>query len=180
MNNPSAPNAKVISKPNANLLDTIRAIRMSVGNGLNDDELTRLLRQATLLTEAGFGFLSISGGVVTLSVPQQDLASWHPEKGWITPEKERIARAIAEKHEFSLSEPPDEPSDLRYPCFDEAKAHHHLVLSNRWEAIVIAHPYYLKVRMFGARPDSRYVSDAKESLPLAPDLLQNLSALYEA
>jgi hypothetical protein len=162
------------------LLDTIKAIRATVGDGLNDDELTHLLRQTTLLTEAGFGFLSISGGVVTLSVPHQDLSSWHPEKGWIVPEKERIASAIAEKYGLSLNEPPDVPSNFRFPCSDAANAHHHLELSNRWEAIVVAHPHYLKVRLFGATPDSRYVQDAKEPLPLGPDLLQDLSALYQA
>lgn len=180
MNDPSPPNANVISKPGTNLLDTIRAIRASIGDGLNDEELTHLLRQATLLTEAGFGFLSISGGVVTLSVPHQDLASWHPEKGWIVPEKERIARAIAEKHGLSLSEPPDELPSFRFPSSDAAGAHHHLELSNRWEAIIVAHPNYLKVRLFGATPASRYVRDAKETLPLGPDLLQDLSALYQA
>src|SRR5512137_343436 len=122
---PQAMNTPHITeaKPNRPLLDTIKAIRASVGDGLNDDELTRLLRQATLLTEAGFGFLSISAGVVTLSVPHQDLASWHPEKGWIVPEKERIARAIAEKHGLSLSEPPDELPSFRFPSSDAASAH---------------------------------------------------------
>jgi hypothetical protein len=47
-------------------------------------------------------------------------------------------------------------------------------------ANVIAHPTYLKVRLFGARPDSRYVGDAKETLPLGPDLLQDISALYQS
>lgn len=168
------------SKPTKPLLDTIKAIRATVGDGLNDDELTHLVRQTTLLTEAGFGFLSISGGVVTLSVPHQDLATWHPDDGWITPEKERIARAIAEKHGLSLSEPPDTPSNYLFPCPDEAKVHHHVELSNRWEAIVVAHPHYLKVRMFGATPDSRYAPNAKGPLPLASDLLQDLSALYQS
>ena len=117
MNNPSAPNAKVISKPNANLLDTIRAIRMSVGNGLNDDELTRLLRQVTLLTEAGFGFLSISGGVVTLSVPQQDLASWHPEKGWIAPRRRELPERLRKNTGFRSANHRTNRriSDIRFP-----------------------------------------------------------------
>lgn len=54
------------------------------------------------------------------------------------------------------------------------------VLSNRWETVVVAHPDYLKVRLFGARPDSRYVPDAKQTLPLSHDLLQDLAALYQA
>ena len=105
MNIPSPAKTNLTPKPGASLLDMIKAIRASVGDGLNDDELTHLLRQATLLSEAGFGFLSISNGVVTLSVPHQDLESWHSEQGWMPPEKERIAKAIAEKHRLSLSEP---------------------------------------------------------------------------
>jgi hypothetical protein len=42
------------------------------------------------------------------------------------------------------------------------------------------HPNHLKVRLFGATPDSRYVQDANESLPPGLDLLQDLSALYQA
>ena len=57
------------------MLDTVLAIRRSVGEGLNDHELTRLLREHTLLGEAGFGFLSFSEGLVTLLVPEQDLAA---------------------------------------------------------------------------------------------------------
>jgi hypothetical protein len=75
------------TKNNSHLLETILAIRSSVGEGLSDDELTLLLR-TTLLTEAGFSFLSFSRGLVTLTVPEQ---------GWIAPEKEMTARAIAEK-----------------------------------------------------------------------------------
>lgn len=180
MNTPCPAKTNASTKPGTNLLDTIKAVRVTVGDGLNDDELTRLLRQTTLLNEAGFGFLSFSKGFVTLSVPQQDRATWYPKDGWIVPEKERLATAIAEKHGLLLSEPPDEPSNCRYPSPDGSKGHHHLELSNRWEAIVIAHPNYLKVRLFGATPQGRYVAGAKEPLPLAPDLLQDLSALYNA
>ena len=60
-----------------------------------------------------------------------------------------------------------------------ANAHHHLELSDRWQTIVVAHPNYLQVRLFGTRADSRYMGDAKEPLPLGPDLLRDLSALYQ-
>ena len=60
------------AKTNNHMLERILAIRSSVGDGLSDDELTRLLR-TTLLGEAGFGFLSFSNGLVTLTVPEQDL-----------------------------------------------------------------------------------------------------------
>ncbi len=49
------------AKTNNHMLEKILAIRSSVGEGLSDDELTRLLR-TTLLSEAGFGFLSFSNG----------------------------------------------------------------------------------------------------------------------
>lgn len=179
MNNPSAPNAQVMSERSTHLLDAIRATRESVGDGLNDDELTRLLRQTALPTEAGFSFLSFCSGIVTLSVPHQDLANWHPEKGWIVAEKERLAGAIAEKYGLSLSEPPDESSSFLFPRSEAENIHHHMELRNRWDAIIVAHPNYLKVRMFGASPESRYVWDARTPVLLGPDLLQDLSALYQ-
>src|SRR5690242_5536056 len=94
------------SETNKRLLETILAVRSDVGEGLSDDELTLLLRSA-LLTEAGFSFLSFSRGLVTLKVPEQDPTSWYPEQGWIAPEKEMTARAIAEKYELSFYEPVD-------------------------------------------------------------------------
>ncbi len=179
MNTPRPAKTNPTRKAGASLLDTIKAIRASVGDGLNDDELTRLLRQATLLSEVGFGFLSISNGVVALSVPHQDLASWHSEHTWMPPEKEKIAQAIADKHHLSLSEPPSTASSFLYPSGEPVNPHHHLVFSNRWEPIVIAHPHYLKVRLFGAAPDARYDPNVRTPLPLSPDLLQDLSALYQ-
>jgi hypothetical protein len=180
MNNPIAPATEVISKPTPRLLDTIRAIRASVGDGLNDDELTRLLRQTVLPSEAGLVFLSFSGGLVTLAVPEQDPENWYSEKGWIAADKERIARAIAAKYGLSLCIPPDQSSRFLTPRSDSPTTRHHLELSNRWETVVVAHPSYLKVRMFGAPSSSRYLSDAKEPLLLGPELLQDLSALYPA
>ena len=57
-----------------NLLEAIRAMRESVGEGLNDDEFTRLLLlHEALSSEAGFSFLSFCDGIVTLSVPPQNL-----------------------------------------------------------------------------------------------------------
>lgn len=180
MNTPSARNTDVTAKPTTHLLDSIRAVRASIGEGLNDDELTRFLRQTGLPAEAGFAFLSISQEFVTMTVPQQNLANWYPEKGWIVAEKERIARAIAEKYELSLCESPDETSSFRFPSSDSSTVHHHLELTNRWETIIIAHPCYLKVRLFGTTSASRFLSDAKVPLLLGPELLQDLSALYQS
>jgi len=150
MNDTNTLRADVSFRPSPHLLDAIRTIRASVGDGLNDNELTRFLRDSALPTEAGFAFLSFADGFVTLTVPPQDLTSWYPEKGWIVPEKERIARAIAEKYQLSLHEPPDVDSSYVYPRPDSANPHHHLELGNREETAILAHPHYLKVRLFGA------------------------------
>ena len=68
------------AKKNSHILDTILAIHSSVGEGLSDDELTPLLR-TTLLTEAGFNFLSFSKGLVTITVPERDLTIGFPAQG---------------------------------------------------------------------------------------------------
>jgi len=170
---------KARSKPGIHLLAAIRSASESVGEGLNDDELTRLLLLDTELpSEAGFTFLSLSGGVVTLSVPHQDLAKGYPEQRWVTPDKENTAREIAEKYELSLCEPPDLPSNFLYPDPEQATAHHHLEFINRRETVVVAHPKYLKVRINRDAPDGTFHAKASRPLALGPELLQDLAALY--
>jgi hypothetical protein len=178
MNHPSPSNLS--AKPASHLLEGILAFRATVGDGLSDDELTRLLRQTTLLSEAGFGFISFSGGVVTLSVPPQEPARWYPENAWIAPEKERMARAIAEKHGLSFFEPPDQSAPFLSALHAASPSRHHLEFTNRREVVVIAHPHYLKVRLFGVSPDRRYIRDAQGPLAYSPDLLKDLSVLYRA
>jgi hypothetical protein len=178
MNDSQAHQRGINHKPGMHLLDTIRALRAGVGDGLNDDELTRLLRPILLPNEAGFGFLSFSGGFVTPTVPQQEQADWYQENGWVAATKERIVRAIAEKHQLSLSEPPDEAPSSLLPPVQPPGLHHHLEFSNRWETVVLAHPCYLKVRLFGARSAFLYTRLSQNPLPLRPDLLPDLSALY--
>ena len=177
--NLSQPNVNI--RPEAHLLETIQALRAGVGDGLNDDELNYMLRQILLPSEAGFGFLSFLNGFVTLTVPQQQLTDWYPEQGtgWIVKAKERIARSIAAKHQLSLSEPPDESPSSLFPPAEPAKLHHHLEFSNRWETVVVAHPYYLKVRLFGATSTLLYARLAQNPLRLSPDLLRDISALYQ-
>jgi len=180
MKNTNAPKATVNSEPGSDLLETIKGISGSVGEGLTDDELTRLLREIALPTEAGFAFLSFCGGWVTLTVPQQDLANWYPERGWIVPEKEKTAREIAIKYAFSLCEPPDISSSYRSLRGELPAPHHHLELSNRRETIVVAHPRYLKVRLVGMSQPILNVQAAGTPLALSKELLQDLSALYSA
>jgi hypothetical protein len=179
MNNPNAPKTQKVSEPGTHLLQTIEATQANVGAGLSDDEFTRLLRQTGVPGEAGFAFLSFSDGVVMLSVPEQDLANWYPEEGWIVAEKEGIARVIAEKHGLSLGEPPDEASGFQSARSCSANIHHHLELNHGLETIVVAHPGYLKVRLFGSTGASRYLARAKRPLVLGPDLLEDLWALYQ-
>ena len=162
------------------LLETIRALQASVGDDLNEDEVTRLLRESALPIEAGFRFLSFSDGVVTLTVPRQELANWYPERGWIMPEKEEIARAIAKKYELSLLEPPDVNSSALYPRPDSPGPHHHLELSNRRETVVVAHPQYLKIRLFSRPSGFLHTPGARIPLLLSPELLEDLSFLYKS
>lgn len=179
MNHPVAPHYEMVLNSSTHLLDRIVAVRASVGDGLNDYEFTRLLQRTALPTEADFVFLSFSDGFATLTVPQQDLANWYPDRGWIVAEKERIARAIAEKHGFSLCEPPDQSSGFLFPRSNPLTTHHHLELTNQVETVVVAHPRYLKIRLFGAAPTARHLGNGQVPLRLAPDLLQDLSALYQ-
>jgi hypothetical protein len=180
MNTLSTSTTQVSSSIAPHLLDAIVAARVSVGDGLTDDEFTRLVRQTGSPNEAGFAFLSYSDGVVTLTVPEQDLARWHPEKGWIAAEKERIGSAIAAKYGLSLHEPPDRGSSYLYPRRGSPKLHHHLELCNQQDTIIVAHPQYLKIRLFGARSGMLTPGRPQVSLVFEPELLQELSALYQA
>jgi hypothetical protein len=176
MNIPSTVINSVSSgESDKHLLDAIRTIQASIGDGLNDDELTRLLQKKTLPIEAGFSFLSYSERFVTLSVPPQELESWYPEKGWVVAEKERIARAIAKKYELMLCEPPD----AVYTLYNLQSPHHHLALINRRETVIVAHPLYLKVRLYGTTDHTSVAPAEQVPLFLGPDLLQDLSRLYQ-
>ena len=167
------------SNSQIHLLDAIRATIESVGEALNDDELTRLLLlDIDLPTEAGFTFLSFSGGVVTLTVPKQDLAKWYPEQGWVSPEKEKMAKSLGEKYGLTLCEPPDRSSSSWFPDLEQARVHHHLELVARRETVVVVHPQYLKVRMYCDIADTGFTKQAAKPLALGSDLLEELSALY--
>jgi hypothetical protein len=176
MNNPCPASANVTSQPGEHLLDTIRAIRARVGDGLNDDEFTRLLHQAGLPVESGFAFLSYCDRFVTLKVPPQQPSDWYPDKGWVTAAKERIARKIAEKYGLLLCEPPD----MLNPWPGSPNLHHHLELSNQLETVVVVHPEYLKIRMLVATSPLHWARTTQKPLAHCPDLLRDLSALYQA
>jgi hypothetical protein len=149
------------------LLEGIISLRANVGDGLTDDELTRLLLHEALPSECGFTFVSLSDGCATFRVPPQDPANWYPEKGWIAPEKESLAKVIAGGCGLSLYKPPDEHFSYKPPG---TEPHHHLEMGTQSVSIVFAHPRYLKIRLF----------DLATSRPLAlpRDLLERLAPLY--
>ncbi len=174
MNTLTEPKGHTTAKAGAHLLDTIRDFRITVGDGLNDYEFTRLLEQMELPIKAGFSFLSYCDRFVTLKVPRQRLENWYPDRGWILPAKEQVARLIAETYGLTLCEPPD----AVFPADDSGSPHHHLELNDRRETIVIAHPQFLKVRLFGAPTHNLYSRTVKLPIRLGADLLQDLSNLY--
>jgi hypothetical protein len=176
MNAQCAINPVVAPKPSIHMLQAIRAIQSAIGDGLNDVELTALLQKRELPTEAGFAFLNYCDRVVTLSVPEQNPDEWYPKAGWITPEKESIARSITEKHDLTLYEPPD----TLYPWNDSPNFHHHLEMSNGRETIIIVHSQYLKIRLFVAADPLHNTRAAQKPINFGRNLLQDLATLYQA
>jgi hypothetical protein len=179
MNTQPATHCDKDSKLHLHLLDRIRAARASIGDGLNDTEFTMFLQQRALPAEAGFAFLCFSDGFVTLSVPPQDLKTWYPEQGWIRTEKEQVARSIATKYGISLCQPPDHAPQFVLPTPNSKGVHHHLEMTTEGHTTVIAHPQYLKICIFGSDTRARF-SWSQHPLPLNPELLRDLSALYES
>jgi hypothetical protein len=157
------------------LLNFIQALREEAGDELSEEGFVRLLKKTELPTESGFAFVSYCDRFVTLSVPQQDPENWYPAKGWILPAKVKIAKAIGDKYGLSLYEPPD----VAYPPFDKPNHHHHMELGNRNETIIIAHPQFLKIRLFPATNFFCSTVPAYPPFPLGPHLLQDLSGLYK-
>ena len=155
------------STTTSNLLETITLLRMTVGDGLNDEEFSRLFLQDVNSGEDGFTFVCLCHGWATFRVPPQNLMRWYPETGWISPAKEAIAKSIAQDCGLSLFEPPDEKFPFS-PAHSEG--HHHLEMSRESETVVIAHPRYLKIHLFD--------SETHSPLPLPKDLLERLAALY--
>jgi hypothetical protein len=185
--NPEAPhittgtNGPLLNVSNAHLLDRITALRARIGDGLNDHELTRLLREANLPREAGFSFLSFSDGFVTLSVPPQELSKWYPEQGWIVPSQEQRARAIAKKYGLTLYEPVDSVTKVWHNLqgHEAQEARHHLELSLERMTVLVAHPYYLKIRQACSSPRLPYSGEVATLVTLGPDILEDLATLYQ-
>jgi hypothetical protein len=160
------------------LLGAIKSIWASVGNVLNDYELTCFLQKSALPSAAGFGFLSFSCGYVTLTVPGQDPENWYAAKGWITPRKANIAKNLAKKYGLLLYEPFDD-SLVLYPELVSPVTHHHLALSDQRQTVIVAHPLFLKICLYGSPPAHVYRQNQRLPLQLGPDLLQDISPLYD-
>jgi len=149
------------------LLEKIFSLRASVGDGLTDDELTRLLLHEDLPSECGFTFVSLADGWATFSVSPQNPANWYSEEGWIAPKKEALAKTIAGECGLSLYKPPDERFLDRDPGSD---CHHHLEMCRHSVTIVLAHPHFLKIQLF--------IRATNRPLPVPRDLLERLAPLY--
>lgn len=162
----------------AHLLDTIRTIGANVGDIFNNDEFTHRVAEAELPSEAGFTFFNFSNGYVTFMFPRQNPADWYVEKGWISPEKEKIARTIACKYGLFLNEPFDDLSIL-HPEAVPAILHHHLEFANRRQTIIIVHPRFLKICLYGKSPESTSGRDDLIPLCFGHDLLKDISRLYD-
>jgi hypothetical protein len=163
------------------LLQAIKDYRTCVGDGLNEEEFTHFLQKAALPAEAGFEFLSFSNRFVTLSVPKQNADSWYRDKGWVTEEKEKCARKIAEKYGLSLYQPPDAVGNHHVTPQSQASSHscHHLEMSHNREIVIVVHPHYLKVRLFQATGTSHNASHGPRLSHLGPELLKDIACLYQ-
>ena len=69
-----------------------------------------------------------------------------------------------------MNEPPDVSSTFSIPAQDSPEVHHHLEMFSKSEIVVVAHPRYLKIRLFGFATERPQV--------LCRDLLEQLAALY--
>ncbi|HEV2329487.1 MAG TPA: hypothetical protein VGY56_11945 [Verrucomicrobiae bacterium] len=169
--------AELFNPKSESLLEAIREIRFVIGDGLKDEELTALLSRAVLPTERGFSFLTFSHGYLTMSVPRQDPADWYLEDAGILPGKAEIAKVISERHKLSLYQPVD--TSARVYDNGGLLVHRHFEFGDRRQTVIIAHPCYLKIRLFGMSPEHRYACETLLPLPLGPDLLEDLSELYQ-
>ena len=143
------------------LLQTIRALRESIGTSVNDAELTALIKVNGNIIESGFRFLTFYNNYTLFDVPKQDISKWYKENKWLSEEKEQILGLIAGRLGLRIVEPPD------YPKMDLSDTHHHFELHSGTQKVIIVHPKFLKI----------LVTD----YPVFPeqDILSQLSSLYE-
>lgn len=178
MNNSETVTRQATGEPQSakGLLEEIIRARATVGDGLNDDEFTRLLRRSELPKECGFEFVSFCNRSAMFAVPPQEIKNWHPDQGWIASDKEKMAKEIARKYGLSFSEPPD----TSFASDKSPTRRHHIELTNEWETVVVAHPEYLKVRVFGVTNPRGHGNTTARPLGFGPDLLKDLAKFYSS
>ena len=158
----------------ADLISAAMRLRCSIGDGLNDFEFTEFIKSRLAPSSDGFGVLSFSEGCLTLSVPPQNSANWYGDKCAIAQPKEDAARAIADRHQLALCEPPDK---LVYGS-PGPNAHRHLEFANRWNTVAVAHPLYLKLRVCSGGEHHDAPVDSEAAITQCARLLGDLTVLY--
>jgi len=160
--------------PAADLASAAMRLRCCIGDGLNDFEFSEFIKSRLAPSADGFSILSFSEGCFTLSVPRQDTRQWYGEKCAIARPKEDQARAIADRHQLTLCEPPDK---LVYGS-PGPNAHRHLEFANRWNTVAVAHPLYLKLRVCSGGEHHDAPVDSEAAIAQCARLLGDLTVLY--
>jgi len=168
-----AENSDSTSDEMAHALERLIELRASVGDGLNDSEFTHLVESQLELEEEGFSIVGFFEDWVTLRTPRQDSTRWYGKDHWLTEDKEAIASRISKKYDLSVCEPPDRMTYMTPP----PGAHHHLEFVNAREAVAVAHPLYLKIRLIST-DCSGLIWKRHETLPPVVELFRDLVPLY--
>jgi hypothetical protein len=129
------------------LLDQIRSFRHEIGDGLNDDEITRLIRRASLDEDSEFEFLSYSSGFVTLCSREKCIGRRISNEMWVSPKRMECAVNIAAKYGLEVYEPLN--VDNTFTVFGGSQTRQrHFEFAFRQETIAIAHSVYIKVLLY--------------------------------
>jgi hypothetical protein len=160
------------------LLDQIRMLRQEIGDGLTDDDLTRLIRQTRLVKDTGFEFLSYASGFVTLC-PQSPSSKHQPADTWVSAERARLAATIAAEFGLEVYEPLNRNNTY---SFDNAMASmgRHFEFTVRQEPIAIAHAAYLKILLDMPRSVILRHRSELDRVFTSSILLDELARLYKA
>lgn len=155
------------------IVEKLLHFRISAGDAVSDEQFTHIAGRFFPPQKEGFSFACFSDGCAVLNVPAQSFDDWYPAGEWISSAKEEIATKIAERFDLCLCEPPDRRDYILPP----PSTHHHLELISRGESIVVAHPLYLKIRMF-SKGNEKIVWGRHEKLPDPGKIFQELTRLY--
>ena len=115
---------------------------------------------------------------MALSVPEQDLAEWYEGNGSISSVKKWLAALIGEQHKLSVKEMALVRPDCLLTTGESTSTHSCLVFIHDFQAMVVASPVALKVRMLEAS-SARTSWDSTEPPPEWSHLLPDFSLLFE-